>query len=116
MIEVSIPTEPTSGTATETRRFYSELFGIDLRAEPGWVVTLEAGCAPMAQETLCDEAHLTVEVEDVDTVHRAARRLGADIFHGLRDRDSGQRRLILRDPSGRWVNIVAHDGAMRCAA
>ena len=41
-------TAPAPSTA-ETRAFYEALFGLDCAMDTGWLVTLEPGCAPLAQ-------------------------------------------------------------------
>ena len=53
-------------------------------------------------------ANLTMEVEDVHAVHRAAQERGDDIVYLLTDEDWGVRRFFVRDPSGGIVNIMRH--------
>ena len=107
----------------ETRQFYEALFGLDCAMDMGWVVTLEAGCAPMAQLNIATEGgsgtgvpDLTIEVEDVDDAHARARILGAKVIYGPFTESWGVRRFFLRDPSGTLVNVMQHGAAESRAA
>lgn len=51
---------------------------------------------------------VSVEVDDVDALHQAARRAGAEIVHPLTDEPWGVRRFFVRDPNGRVVNVLTH--------
>ena len=51
---------------------------------------------------------MSIEVDDVDAVHALAASLGHEIVYDLRDEEWGVRRFMLRDPSGRVVNVLEH--------
>ena len=51
---------------------------------------------------------LSIEVDDVDSVHARVRELGYEVVYELRDEDWGVRRFMLRDPAGRVVNVLSH--------
>ncbi|WP_428926573.1 VOC family protein [Marinibacterium sp. SX1] len=103
-------TTPAASTA-ETRAFYEALFGLDCAMDTGWLVTLEPGCAPLAQ---CGDdgdgagglPELTIEVADIDAVRIRARVLGARILRNPWAEGHGQRRFFLQDPEGRLVNVT----------
>ena len=44
---------------------------------------------------------MSIEVDDVDAAHAAARRLGDEILHPLTDEPWGVRRFFVREPTGR---------------
>ena len=55
-----------------------------------------------------DSPQLTIEVDDVDAVHEAARDQGAAIVYPLTDEEWGVRRFFVRDPDGVVVNVMTH--------
>ncbi|MBB97496.1 MAG: glyoxalase [Rhodobacteraceae bacterium] len=117
---ITSPDAATDAPATsDTRRFYEALFGLDCAMDNGWVVTLEPGCAPLAQLDADDGSgmpDLTIEVEDASAVRARAQRLGADIIPTPFRRGLGPRRFFLRDPNGTLINVVEHDHAASRAA
>jgi uncharacterized glyoxalase superfamily protein PhnB len=82
----------------------------------GWIVTLVSPDVPSAQVSLVsgsDEAakpnpDITVEVDDVDSVHHAVSRSGHEIAYPLTDEEWGVRRFFVRDPRGVVVNVMSH--------
>jgi catechol 2,3-dioxygenase-like lactoylglutathione lyase family enzyme len=67
-----------------SREFYAEVLGLEVAMDLGWIVTFAAPDNPAAQISLMrDDASASVqpdasiEVDDVDTAHAAARRLGS---------------------------------------
>jgi catechol 2,3-dioxygenase-like lactoylglutathione lyase family enzyme len=98
----------------DSRAFY-QLVGLDEVMNQGWVMTLASPSNPSAQisffthdETAPVLPDVSIEVEDVDAVHAAMRRVGAEIVHSLRDEPWGVRRFFVRDPNGRVVNVLSH--------
>lgn len=49
---------------------------------------------------------LTLEVDDVDAEHARLAGLGVPVAHGPQDEPWGQRRFLMRDPAGVWVDVV----------
>lgn len=104
------------------RAFYTELFGLDVAMDLGWVVTLAGEDPAPVQLNLLDSdpdpeapgaapgpvPHLSIEVDDVDAVHARAQDLGVPIEMGLTDEPWGVRRCFLRDPDGRLLNVLSH--------
>ena len=97
------------------RAFYGELLGLDTAMDLGWVSTLVSPDVRPAQLTVMAEdaeagrrPYISIEVDDVDAVHERALAAGHDVVYSLRDEDWGVRRFMLRDPSGRVVNVLSH--------
>ena len=97
--------------------FYSEVLGLEVVMDMGWIVTYAAPDNPTAQVSVFREdatapvhPDASVEVDDVDAAHAAAQRLGCEIVHPLTDEDWGVRRFFVREPSGKVLNILSHRG------
>lgn len=104
------------------RAFYGDLLGLEPVMDQGWVVTWAApdgaggpASRPRPQVTLAREGgagapipDLSVEVDDVDALHARAVAAGFDVLRPLTDEPWGVRRLFLRDPFGRVINILQH--------
>ena len=91
--------------------FYVRLLGFEVGMDLGSIVTLVSPSNPTAQITLQTGAtpNLTVEVDDVDTVHRAALERGVEVVYPLTDEPWGVRRFFVRDPTGLVVNVMQHE-------
>jgi predicted enzyme related to lactoylglutathione lyase len=97
------------------KTFYSEVLGLEIAMDLGWIVTFAAPDNPSAQLSMMGadasasvQPHASIEVDDVDSAHSAAQRLGYEIVHPLTDEDWGVRRFFVREPSGKVLNILAH--------
>ena len=53
---------------------------------------------------------LSIEVDDVDEVHRRAREMGCKFVHDLTDEPWGVRRFFISDPTGKILNVLSHIG------
>lgn len=94
-------------------REYSELLGLDVLMNLGWVATL--GTSASAQFSVMDidqsapcNPQMSVEVSDVDAAYRQAQDSGAEIVHPLQDEEWGVRRFFLRTSAGHVVNVLSH--------
>lgn len=74
--------------------FYSGLFGLDMAMDHGWIATLAAEGRMTPQISLASEGgsgtdvpDVSIEVDDVDRVYRAALAGGFEIVHPLTDED-----------------------------
>lgn len=92
---------------------YSELLGLDVLMNLGWVATL--GTSGGAQFSVMDvdqtapcNPQMSVEVPDVDVAYQRALDSGAEIVHPLQDEDWGVRRFFLRTSAGHVVNVLGH--------
>lgn len=97
-----------------TKAFYAGVLGMEV-ADEGWIVTLADPANRAAQISAISEdatapvvPDASVEVDDVDAAHRAARELGYEIVHELTDEPWGVRRFFVRDPSGAVINVLSH--------
>ena len=52
---------------------------------------------------------LSIEVDDLDEVHRKLVQAGMAIEYGPVSEPWGVRRFYVRDPFGRLLNILSHD-------
>ena len=117
-IRRAIPNLP-SGDLDASREFYAGFLGFDVAMdEPGFMM-FASPSNRTAQITLADrnnpgqdhgvsEAHVSVEVADVDTLHAEALRRGLEIVYPLTDEPWGIRRFFVRDPDGTVINVAMH--------
>jgi predicted enzyme related to lactoylglutathione lyase len=99
----------------ELRRFYTEVIGLEVGMDLGWIVGLGSATHESAQlNVMTHDAHaqvtpqISIEVDDVDAVHEGAVHAGAAIAYPLTDEPWGVRRFFLLDPDGRVVNVMQH--------
>jgi catechol 2,3-dioxygenase-like lactoylglutathione lyase family enzyme len=102
-----------SDRPAETRDFFVGLLGFEVAMDIGWVATVTSPNDPTAQVNIISSDDpaapgISVEVDDVDTVHARAVEQGLEIAYELRDEDWGVRRFMLREPSGTTVNVLSH--------
>lgn len=103
----------------ESRSFYSDFLGMDVRMdEPGFLM-LASPDNPTAQMTVVSPAAdswdphtsrstLAVEVEDVDAAYTEAERRGYQVVYPLTTEPWGIRRFFVRAPDGSVVNVHSH--------
>lgn len=104
-----------------SRDFYRDLLGLPVLVETRWYVRLAHAEEPGRQLGLVLIGHesvpspfsvepagvlVSVEVDDVDTVHDRATRSGIAIAQPLRDEDFGQRHFMAVDPDGVLVDVI----------
>ena len=97
------------------RAFYIDIFDLDVVMDHGWIVTLAAGESAMAQISFATEGGsgapvpaLSIEVDDVDAVHRRVVQAGHPIVYAMADEPWGVRRFFVRDPAGTLLNVLSH--------
>jgi catechol 2,3-dioxygenase-like lactoylglutathione lyase family enzyme len=97
------------------RAFYCDLLGLTVAMDLGWIVTFVADGAMTPQLSVMREGgsgtpvpDISIEVDDVDAVHRRAVAAGLAVEYGPVDEPWGVRRFYLRDPAGRLVNVLSH--------
>ena len=102
-------------SVAELRRFYVQLFDLDVVMDLGWITTLASGETAPIQLSIASEGgsgtpvpDLSIEVDDVDEVHARARALRCRIEYDLTDEPWGVRRFYLRDPAGKLLNVLSH--------
>ena len=100
----------------ESREFYVGLLGLQVSMDLGWIMTFASTSNPTAQISIISDdpsgihPDLSIEVEDVDSIHAAARARGCEIVYPLTDEPWGVRRFFVREPNGQVVNVVSHRG------
>ena len=106
----------------ESRDFFASCFGMSVVFEASWVVmlahedggpiavglmTADHPSQPPGPETFDGKGMiLTLQVDDAASFYTRLKGLGAPITHDLKDEPWGQRRFMLRDPSGIGVDVV----------
>ncbi|MTJ05833.1 MAG: glyoxalase [Sediminimonas qiaohouensis] len=99
----------------EMRKFYADLFDLDILMDMGWIVTMGSGETAVTQMSILSEGgagapvpDLSIEVEDVDAAYARANEIGCDVVRDLRDEPWGVRRFFARDPAGKLLNVLSH--------
>jgi lactoylglutathione lyase len=99
----------------EARSFYEDVLGLEAVMDQGWILTFAANGAAPPQVSIASEGgsgtpvpDLSVEVDDLDEVHRRAVAAKCEIVYGIADEPWGVRRFYVRDPLGKVVNILSH--------
>jgi predicted enzyme related to lactoylglutathione lyase len=97
------------------RKFYIDLFGLEVAMDLGWIVTLSSDETTFPQISILSEGgsgapipDVSIEVDDVDEVYRRAKEMGCGIVHDLRDEPWGVRRFFISDPTGKVLNVLTH--------
>lgn len=105
----------TTQRLDESREFYVGLLGFEVAMDLDWVVTLVSPINPTAQVILMTrdatapvQPQMSIEVANVDAVHREAVDRGDDIIYPLTDEVWGVRRFFVRDPTGVVINVLGH--------
>jgi catechol 2,3-dioxygenase-like lactoylglutathione lyase family enzyme len=95
--------------------FYGGVLGMTVAMDLGWIVTFAADGSATPQVSVMTQGgsgtsvpELSIEVDDLDVVHRRAVAGGFSIEYGPVDEPWGVRRFYVRDPFGRLVNVLAH--------
>ncbi len=95
--------------------FYRDLLDLDVVMDQGWIITLSSGHPTAPQISIASEGgsgtpvpDISIEVDNVDAVHRKALSMECEIVYALTDEPWGVRRFFIRDPAGKLLNILAH--------
>lgn len=99
----------------DARKFYSDLFGLDVVMDHGWLVTLASRETTIPQISIASEGgsgtpvpDLSIEVDNVDKVYLRANEIGCRVVYGLTDEPWGVRRFFIADPTGKLLNVLSH--------
>lgn len=110
-----------SNAIEESKEFYVSLLGFKPVFAIDWYVQLQSPTDKNLQLAFVRQDHasvpagfqqsprgviVTVEMDDVDTVYKRARRLGHEMVLELRDEAWGQRHFMVRDPNGLLLDLV----------
>lgn len=112
----------TVKTLKDSRDFFVASFGMSVVFEASWVVMLartEGGpvvlglmtrdhpSVPPGPEEFDGKGMIvTFQVDDAEAEHKRLQAAGAPITYGLATEPWGQKRFMLRDPSGVLVDVV----------
>jgi catechol 2,3-dioxygenase-like lactoylglutathione lyase family enzyme len=99
------------------RAFYEDLLGLDVLMDLGWIATFGSREKMTVQISFAREGgsgaptpDLSIEVDDLDAALRRMKGAGIPIEYGPADEPWGVRRFFVRDPFGKLVNILEHQG------
>lgn len=97
------------------RRFYGEIFGLDVLMDLGWIVTFGSKRQMGVQLSVMTEGgsgtpvpDISIEVDDLETVRSRLAEAGYQPEYGPADEPWGVQRFYVRDPFGRLVNVLMH--------
>lgn len=98
--------------------FHADLLGLEVVMDLGWIVTFAAPDASAIPQISVARAggsgtpvpDISVEVDDLDAVLRRAEAAGVPLEDGPAREPRGVRRIDLRDPCGRPINVLVHEG------
>jgi uncharacterized glyoxalase superfamily protein PhnB len=107
---------------TDSRAFFVREFGMHVVFEASWIVMLSHSAEGAIQLGLMASDHpsappgpevfegkgmiLTIQVDDAALLHARCVREGGSVVHPLSHEPWGQRRFMVRDPSGILVDVV----------
>ncbi|MBO6892890.1 MAG: VOC family protein [Roseibium sp.] len=112
----NILTEEVATTAA----FYETLLGLTAKFSSDWFVNLADPDNPALELGILKQTHeivparaqkatagiiLTFVVDDCDAVYQRAQEMNANIVEAPREMPYGQRRMILRDPAGTFIDV-----------
>lgn len=99
----------------DVRRFYQELFDLDIVMDFGWIATLSSGASASVQINIAPQGgsetitpDLSIEIDNVDETYQRAKAMGLEIEYGLVDEPWGVRRFYVCDPARKLLNILSH--------
>ncbi len=100
------------------RAFYTDVLGLDLVMDHGWILTFAAtGASATPQISVATEGgsgtpvpDISVEVDNLEEVLRRVSGAGLPVEYGPAQEPWGVKRFYVRDPFGRLVNVLTHLG------
>lgn len=99
----------------DAKRFYQQIFGLDLLMDHGWIATYGSAEKMDVQISFASEGgsgtpvpDLSIEVDDLAAALERVRTAGIPLEYGPVDEPWGVRRFYVRDPFGKLVNVLAH--------
>jgi len=98
----------------ESRSFYTGVMGLEEGDGLDWILFFgtdqrEVQLSVMALDIKARiHPDISIEVDDVDDVHRRAVAAGAEVVYPLTDEEWGLRRFFVRDPNGAIINVTEH--------
>ncbi|MEH0351510.1 VOC family protein [Rhodococcus qingshengii] len=115
MAVTRIVSDLSSSSLEAAQRFYTEVLGLEVVMDHGWIVTLASPTDPSLQiSVMTNDAHapvvpdVSVEVDDLDAAYEAAVQRGDTIVYPVTEEPWGVRRFFAADPDGHVINILSH--------
>lgn len=97
------------------KRFYHDVFGLDVLMDMGWIATYGSGQKMSIQISFMTEGgsgapvpDLSIKVDDLDAALARVKKAKIPVEYGPANEPWGVRRFFVRDPFGRLVNVLAH--------
>lgn len=101
---------------TLAKKFYGDVFGLDVLMDMGWIATYGAKATMTVQVSFMTEGgsgtpvpDLSIEVDDLDAALARVKKAKIPIEYGPTSEPWGVRRFYVRDPFGKLVNVLAHE-------
>jgi catechol 2,3-dioxygenase-like lactoylglutathione lyase family enzyme len=116
MVVKRIVTNIAASQVAAARSFYSDILGLDVVMDLGWIITFAArGVCAVPQISVASEGgsgtpvpDVSIEVDDLDEFLKRAEAGGLSIEYGPTREPWGVTRCHVRDPFGRLINILEH--------
>lgn len=97
------------------KAFYGDLLGMTVAMDLGWIVTFAGLGHAAPQISFATEGgsgtpvpDLSIEVDNLDEIHQRLMAAGHPLEYGPATEPWGVRRLFVRDPFGRLLNVLSH--------
>ena len=97
--------------------FYKDLLGLKVLMDLGWIRTYGSSAKMTVQVSVMSEGgsgtavpDMSIEVDDVEEALLRVRNAGIAIEYGPATEPWGVRRFYVRDPLGKLINILQHEG------
>jgi catechol 2,3-dioxygenase-like lactoylglutathione lyase family enzyme len=99
----------------DAKRFYQQIFGLDLMMDHGWIATYGSSEKMDVQISFASQGgsgtpvpDLSIEVDDLAAALERVKAASIPLEYGPVDEPWGVRRFYVRDPFGKLVNVLAH--------
>lgn len=105
----------------ESKEFYASLFDMKPVFDIDWYVQMQSEHDENVQIAFVAKEHpsvpqkfaldpqgvvITLELDDVDSIYKRAKKAKLPIVQDLRDEEWGQRHFMVEDPNGLLVDVV----------
>lgn len=117
MAVTRIVTNIAAADTAAAAAFYTDILDLHLVMDHGWIKTFAAESSMVPQISIAAEGgsgtpvpDVSVEVDNLDEVYQRVIERALRIEYGPASEPWGVRRFFVRDPFGRLVNILSHQG------